>query len=967
MPIFTPNFKAQQADAEEELNFGGVSIGMGSRISLAKNKSMTSMDTASGGKVRMFSDQLGEIGVTGSNINASLRNFYSTNYVGDPLLASLGMIELPSINDISGRSSWYPSVNHDYWLSDTSNKESLYWRAYANSNNALSSNSLKVKGSIDGKHYDEMTVAKGPYAWSKDVDLKYFIAGENSGQWDLSSDEKSTYLNVYRTDKSWFSNGTTVYNNLEMKDSGYDWTGKPYASTKVQNLDKGSDCKLFGYVRGNYIYQAQPGDKIDKGTICVFAFVKSMHELQNSKYFAGSDIAWTGFMYAQQSFKVKKQYVDSMPVAGLSKLNASAKLVRGRDIQSASLAIRPVMTLNTTNIAFFRDAESSGAQVSETLGSMPTQNPKYQTSVKCVVKDSNLSVSPSFTAANFTADNGKTRIDGTTVHIPYGAKTLTINNINKSGGNYISALSSTDGAKKYGVVGNSNTIKIDLTNLVAVNVLRSEATVSLFAEQINGASTTDVISSKPFTFKIKVTEGVPYKVTYDLDGGSGVTIPKSFDVNSGTSISLADGTFLRKNNNAFSRWLVTYKLPEEDQQTKILMNSMQFFIMPYAEVTVTALYQNISAGKESSTIGKEKFILTLDANGGKWKDGQSSIWVPFEPGKVVGDLGKPIKDGYIFDGWYTKPEGGELADLEKDAFSGHTTLYAHWDWDRVVFLAPKGTDPTKVISGESKVKIIPLTEVKTAARTLATGGKNPDSDTYNSINDAYHLFAKISGDGSNANEWLECRIIHTGQHDGDGSGLTFQAVHALPSRYQWDTKWSLQTRVPNWANCTVRSTMNDSIFSSLPSWLQNAILPVAKKYNTTAGSNPNGGGSATVTDKLWLISTTELVSNVVGKQPYWSDNSHQGSTYAFWNSKNLMFAESQDSDEKKRLLYAMICNRAGTLLKDSSWEFGYARVRSVSPRFADCDLQFNSYGIVSHVGGWRKPSDFCCVSPCFAM
>ena len=249
------------------------------------------------------------------------------------------------------------------------------------------------------------------------------------------------------------------------------------------------------------------------------------------------------------------------------------------------------------------------------------------------------------------------------------------------------------------------------------------------------------------------------------------------------------------------------------------------------------------------------------------------------------------------------------------------------------------------------------------------------AERYSALNDKYHLFALLnkrvdgtSADGTRPNDWLECRIIHTGQHDNDGSGLTFQAIHALPQRYQWDTSWQNGDQAPNWANCTLRSTMNEAIFSSLPSVLQGSIRAVAKEYNTTAGSNPNGGSSATVTDKLWLISATELISNVAGKQPdCWSDNSHQGSTYAFWNSKNLVTGKVPASgSEQQRLFYAMNCDRAGTLLKYSSWTDGCAWVRSMSPVWSNRVLSFRSDGSVSYtISG--IPSYSHGVSPCFAL
>ena len=948
--------KNDEAVADEAPRFGNVTINAGSRIALSGNKSMTALGSTTGGNVKMFADQSGGIDVAGSNVNSSVASFLSTNYSTDLLANSLNGEGLLSINDINNNRYYLPTGDREYWLSDTGGNGSLSWQAYANANNTLPDVSLKATGRIDGRNYDETTLVRGPYAWNKNATLGNFTVGAGAGQWDLNS-EQTNHLKVYFTDKTWFGNGTTVYNNFHMKSSGTDWNGKPYRSSTVRNLIKGSDAKLFGYVKDNMIYQAKPGDVIQKGTICVFCFQTWHKEITDPTYFARSSMSWTGFMYAQQSFKVLNRYVETQPVYGLSKFYTSNKTIVGQNIQSGTKAIRPSATLNSSNIAFFRNSTNSNANASSTLGSMPVQNANRGSSYKAVVKDSSMSVSAALTSANFGTDRGNVRIEGTTVHVPYGAKTLTINNVNRNGGNYISALSSTQGARQYGILGNSNTVKIDLTNLLSVNVLGSETSVSLFSEQINGSGTSDKISTNPFSFKIRISEAVPFKLTYDADGGSGIDLPATSEVKSGTSISLADGSLLQKEGNTFARWLVTYKLSDEIYTTRLLMNSMQLFTMPYADVTVTALYSGISTGKDSTTEGQEKYLVTFDPNGGLWGTSTSPIAVPIVPGNECPDPGKPTRDGYAFLGWYNRPVGGQMIDIKKVVFTGHTSLYAHWfKGDLSVFLAPKDTDPTKVISGVSEVDLIGIGDIKAAAATLSAGGDNPNSEIYNATNDAYHLFAKISGDGSSANDWLECRIIHTGQHDGDGSGLTFQAVHALTFKYEWDTNWLKGQQTPNWANCTLRSSMNGSIFSTLPSGLQNAILPIVKKYNTTAGSN------ATVTDKLWLISTTELVSNVSGKQPiFWYDNSHQGSTYAFWNNKNLLFGDTPaSSSEQKQLLYAMCCDR------EKSWLSGYARVRSVSPRYQDSVLNFFSNGGIGVYGG-DPPSFSQCISPCFAL
>ena len=39
---------------------------------------------------------------------------------------------------------------------------------------------------------------------------------------------------------------------------------------------------------------------------------------------------------------------------------------------------------------------------------------------------------------------------------------------------------------------------------------------------------------------------------------------------------------------------------------------------------------------------------------------------------------EPVRDGYIFDGWYTSPAGGTKYDFEKGTAKDDITLYASW-------------------------------------------------------------------------------------------------------------------------------------------------------------------------------------------------------------------------------------------------------------------------------------------------
>ena len=38
-----------------------------------------------------------------------------------------------------------------------------------------------------------------------------------------------------------------------------------------------------------------------------------------------------------------------------------------------------------------------------------------------------------------------------------------------------------------------------------------------------------------------------------------------------------------------------------------------------------------------------------------------------------------------------------------------------------------------------------------------------------------------SGEAQDANKWVEMRVIQVGEHDGDGSAVTFMPTHSLPT------------------------------------------------------------------------------------------------------------------------------------------------------------------------------------------
>lgn len=67
--------------------------------------------------------------------------------------------------------------------------------------------------------------------------------------------------------------------------------------------------------------------------------------------------------------------------------------------------------------------------------------------------------------------------------------------------------------------------------------------------------------------------------------------------------------------------------------------------------------------------------VTLDACGGVLTDDEVTVIY----GNTYGELPEPTREGYIFDGWFTEADGGELVERNTEVGSKTAhTLYAHW-------------------------------------------------------------------------------------------------------------------------------------------------------------------------------------------------------------------------------------------------------------------------------------------------
>ncbi|MBQ9384900.1 MAG: InlB B-repeat-containing protein [Ruminiclostridium sp.] len=72
------------------------------------------------------------------------------------------------------------------------------------------------------------------------------------------------------------------------------------------------------------------------------------------------------------------------------------------------------------------------------------------------------------------------------------------------------------------------------------------------------------------------------------------------------------------------------------------------------------------------------YKLTFDPNGGTVDTQSKTVRYDMH----YGTLPTPTRDGYIFDGWFTAPEGGDKRDSDSTlGYKENVTLYAHWSED----------------------------------------------------------------------------------------------------------------------------------------------------------------------------------------------------------------------------------------------------------------------------------------------
>lgn len=588
-------------------------------------------------------------------------------------------------------------------------------------------------------------------------------------------------------------------------------------------------------------------------------------------------------------------------------------LIKGVSISSSSHNIRSVFDFDKSKIAYVKPAASNSTPaISSTFSETPSSVAYAGDDKKLVIKSEEISITNNITSNQLTSDrqNSEVTYRDNTIYVPYDSKSLTLKSgiLNTSNASYISALIDKSGVKKYTTLGaTTSDLTINLTDILDTKTVGSRQTISFYAEQVNAENFSDEISASPVTVNIEVAQGNEQSIKYNLDGGSGVA-PTNATVRVGKLYMLEDGSGFFKETNKFSAWEMSYTPYGSDQETTRIVNSSESIVVPDTAnqtISITALYSGIKASKTTETKSKT-YRIAWDSNApdgyharfsNSELDGNFSADrdVKYNNVKLLNSEvkvpGKPVLDSdeFFFVGWYeTTDQRNEVTGSV--SVTGDKTYYGIWL--PYTFYTDNGIDldnPSK-----SNVKKYDMDWLQNKVDFLETGDKNSIdwmNDYYTFKNSRignariYSLLKDSNGswmNPDNAESWLEFRLIHFEDHDGDGSMFTFQMTHTIKDRKARFLDYGISGTDFNWSDSLFRKSVREggTLYSRFDNKLTSATFDVEKKYNCA-----NSNDVLTVRDNFFPLSYTEFQNNI--NEDLWTKDLF-GSTYDFWGKQTVI-------------------------------------------------------------------------------
>ena len=327
---------------------------------------------------------------------------------------------------------------------------------------------------------------------------------------------------------------------------------------------------------------------------------------------------------------------------------------------------------------------------------------------------------------------------------------------------------------------------------------------------------------------------------------------------------------------------------EADTQTNytaVQLNLEGFKVNPEGETPADHETKNVKIESDGSTTLKIYYWrnkITV-----KFYDRSSGQDEPIEPeadlssqyyGSVLKLPTDPTVDGLIFDGWLLNspiPDTGNVV-VKGETTVPNTTedlnIYCNWS-AKEYFFAPASTITTGDTAETANVKndeykgVPTIGKKKTATEidkdlTILRDKNNSDyskvvEEYKNFMNtDSVHLYVKwlgstvdSSGKEQIDNQYLEFRIIHVGEHDNDGSVLTFQMTHTIPTAFALGGE---SVKTSGWEGSVLRSEIQK--FGEM-------YKKVMGNFKTLTKKSMKGGVSQEIVetqDDFWIASATEI-------------------------------------------------------------------------------------------------------------
>ena len=226
----------------------------------------------------------------------------------------------------------------------------------------------------------------------------------------------------------------------------------------------------------------------------------------------------------------------------------------------------------------------------------------------------------------------------------------------------------------------------------------------------------------------------------------------------------------------------------------------------------------------------------------------------------------PVKDGYQFGGWYTDAacSTDKKFDFDNTTVSADTTLYAKWtNITDSYWLNYAGSENPE----QDVIKTAP--EIQADIAVLTAGESDDDYEKVlaeytkymngysDSLDSEVHLYTKLADGvnttGDSRNDYTEFRIISLGEHNGDGTTVTWQMTHVLPTAQQMNTT---DTNVGGYAASALHTKVAEGgdIYNMFKADFLTDVLKLAK----TSGTGNKAAGTTDTSDKLWIASAEEV-------------------------------------------------------------------------------------------------------------